>query len=437
MKITRRKMLSLGVPAVAGIALNSKTTLRAAEAPKPSTGAAWPKRRQEIERRWLDLLGEFPTEISALRPVMKKVAVENGVTRYHVSFQAEADDRVTAWLMVPESARRKPAPGIVCLHSTTFGSGKDSTIGLAGMRPDQPAEQWEEFYRNPDVGQAYGRYLAEHGYVTLSIDFLTDGERIRPGERLMDTRPFYRTHPEWSMIGKNIWDVMRSIDFLQTLDFVDARQIGCTGWSLGGHTTLFAAAFEPRITAAIPNGGVLDWHRTSNAWARPDDMKNSQALIRRLGYNPHSGPYIYIKKYRPYVADPTLPVPVDFDGLMKMVAPRPLLILSSEQEFYRHHVLPKCRQALDVYMDWKDVEGLPSVVEARKSRRGYDRTVDYYQFHNRIAPEHMPDQLRQLNAGDCFSWFSFPGGHSTPHPAREVMYGWFDRWLGHRPESGA
>lgn len=430
--------MARGGAALAGMALLRNTGRGATEGPsqsEPITGKNWPKHRSGYERAWLDLLGDFPKEIPPLRPEMKQVAVENGIIRYHVSFQSEPDDRVTAWLLVPEGAKRRRTPAIICLHSTTFGTGKDSTIGLAGMRPGQPAEQWEEFYRNPEVGQAYGRDLAWHGYVTLSIDFLTDGERIRPGERLMDTRGFYARHPEWSMIGKNIWDIQRSVDFLQSLDFVDGTQIGCTGWSLGGHMTVFAAAFEPRITVAIANGGVLDWHRPTNAWARPDDMKNSPELIRRLGYNPNSGPYIYIKKFRPYVADPSKPVPVDFDSLMMMVAPRPLLILSSEWEFYSHKILPKVRKAQQVYLEWQDAEGLPSVAAARRTRRGYDRTVDYYAHHNLIPPGRIPTQLERVSAGDCFSWFSFPGGHSLPKAAQLVSYGWFDRWLGFLPSA--
>lgn len=427
-------MLALGVPALAGAALPFARAAAPASFPEnPSTGEAWPPQRERYRRAWLDLLGEFPSEKPPLHSVIKEVAVENGVTRYHVTFQAESDDRVTAWLLVPASARIRPAPAIVCLHSTTFGTGKDSTIGLAGLRPGQPADQWREFYRNADVGQAYGRDLATHGYVTLSPDFLTDGERIRPGERLMDTRPFYQRHPEWSMIGKNTWDIMRCVDFLQTLEFVDGKRIGCTGWSLGGHCTLFAAAFDERIGAAIPNGGVLDWHLPTNSWARPDDMTPTPELIRRLGYNPHSGPYIYIRKFRPWVADPTRPLPVDFDSLMMMCAPRPLLIVSSEWEFYSHKILPKIRRALPVYHEWKDTPGLPSVIEARRYHRGYERTIDYYQHHNRIPEERVIQHLGTLAAGDCFSWFSFPGGHSLPHPAWQVTCGWFDRWLGHTP----
>lgn len=437
MNLSRRELLSVGIPAFAGAVLASgeaKGTVGASPVTKEApTGKNWPARRKKIERAWLDLLGEFPREIPPLAPVVKEVARENGVTRYHVSFQSEADDRVTAWLLVPDSARRKPAPGIVCLHSTTWGTGKDSTIGLGGIIPGDPPEKWRERYRNPDPGQAYGRDLAERGHVTLSIDFLTDGERILPGARIMDTRPFYVRHPEWSMVGKNIWDISRSIDFLQTLDFVDGKRIGCTGWSLGGHMTVFAAAFDSRITAAANIGGVLDWHRQTNAWGRPDDHPNSPELERRFGFKPNSGPYIYIRKFRPYIADPKKPIPVDFDELMMMVAPRPLLILSTEWEFYSHKITPKCLSTARVYAEWEDMRGLPSVVQARKERWGYDRTLAYYAFHNKVPPERIPSQLAQVGALDCFSWFSFPGGHGLPRVAREMSQAWFDRWLGHEP----
>jgi dienelactone hydrolase len=444
LRISRRALLAHGVPALACVIASparAATTI-AREINSPQPGPGWATQRKDIERAWLDILGDFPNEIPPLRPKMKEVARERGVTRYHVSFQSEPDDRVTAWLLVPDSARRKPAPGIITLHSTTFGTGKDSTVGLAGMFPGTPNEQWTRAYRNPEVGNAYGRDLAEHGYVTLSIDLLTDGERIPEGGRVCDTRWFYRKHPEWSMVGKAIWDIMRSVDYLQSLDFVDGRQIGCTGWSLGGHYTLFAAAFEPRITAAIPNGGVLDWHLydKSDAWSRKpptwepwkkgDPVGGIADFERRFGQNPNSGPYVYIKKFRAYIDDPGKAPPVDFEHLMMMVAPRPLMILSSEQEFYRHRILPKCLKAVEFYMNWQDVEGQPSAVAARKARRGYDRTVDYYQFHNGITPARLDEQLRALHAGDCFSWFSFPGGHSTPPAALHAMFAWFDRWLG-------
>jgi dienelactone hydrolase len=444
-KASRRELLIAGVPALAGAALASHPKpLTAAESPSTAKqssehenfGAFWPKRRKQIERAWLDLLGEFPQDIPPLDPVMKEVAKEDGITRYHVSFQAEPGDRVTAWLLVPDSAKHKPAPAIICVHSTTWGAGKNSTAGLSGRRLIDPPT-------GPESGRGNGLLLAQHGYVTLCIDLLTDGERIKPGQRVMDTRDFYLRHPEWSMVGKNTWDIMRSVDFLQTLEFVDGKQIGCTGWSLGGHTSIFAAAFEPRITATVSNGGVLDWHRHSEAWSRKpaswtpwkqgDPETSSPELERRFGFKTNSGPYTYIKKFRPYIEDQSKPLPVDFDGLMMMVAPRPLLIISSEWEFYGHKSLPKCLEALKVYLNWQDAEGLPSVVRARQERLGYDKTLEYYGFSYNIPPERLPGQLKQIGAGDCFSWFSFPGGHSYPPVAQHFSFAWFDRWLGHAP----
>ncbi len=402
--------------------------------PEILPGKPWPERRQEIERRWLEIMGDFPTEIPALRVEMKEVATSNGITRFHVSFQSEADDRVTGWLLVPDAAMKQPTPAIICIHSTTWGSGKDATIGLSGRRPVDPP-------RDPQVGAAYGLTLAQHGFVTLSIDLLTDGERIDPKHRVMDTRPFYEKHPDWSIVGKNTWDIMRSVDFLQTLSFVTPDQIGCTGWSLGGHTALFAAAFDTRIVATVSNGGVLDWYRHADAWSRKpstwtpwrkgiDAPTSSKKLEARFGFKTNSGPYIYLKNFRPFIDDPSKRVPVDFDSLMAMVAPRPLLVISTEQEMHRHKFFPKARNTLDIYIDWQDTAGLPSVLRARQQRLGYAETLEYYDSQHGMKASKIERDFQEFGAGDCFSWFSFPGGHAFPGVTRRLTFAWYDRWLG-------
>jgi len=430
--------LRLTTAAIAAVAVTTTaSSVTAQEAKKgdvsgihPQTKAeSWPERRERIERAWLELLGDFPSEVPLLDPILQKVTLEPGcpserltgeqlevlkqqmaeeegaIERYHVSFQSEADDRVTGWLLVPQRAHEKPTPAMICIHSTTQGSGKDQTIGLSGRTAVAPPDTSEG-------GRSYGLHLARHGYVTLSIDLLGDGERVEPDATVMDSRPFYKRHPEWSIVGKNTWDIIRSVDFLQTLDFVDPKHIGCVGLSLGGHTAVFAAAFEPRIAATISVGGVLDWHRPTETWSRS------------------KGKYIYIKKFRPYIDDPQLPVPVDFDELMMLVAPRPMLILSSEWEFYnRRNLLDKCLSVAKVYRDWRDDEGLPSVIDARRDRESYEKTLSYYKERYDISPERMETELRKIGAGDCFGWFSYPGGHSYPPVARQYSFAWLDRWL--------
>ena len=54
---------------------------------------------------------------------------------------------------------------------------------------------------------------------------------------------------------KAIWDNVRALDLLETLPDVDGARIGCIGHSLGGHNTLFTAAFDERIRAAVSNCG--------------------------------------------------------------------------------------------------------------------------------------------------------------------------------------
>ena len=47
-----------------------------------------------------------------------------------------------------------------------------------------------------------------------------------------------------------------------------------------------------------------------------------------------------------------------------------------------------------------------------------------------------PARRKQTGAEDCFSWFSFPGGHNYPPVAQAYSFAWFDRWLGHTPPQG-
>ena len=57
-----------------------------------------------------------------------------------------------------------------------------------------------------------------------------------------------------TLIGWRVWDVMRTIDYIATRPELDASRVGCMGISGGGTTTLFSAALEPRIRAALVSG---------------------------------------------------------------------------------------------------------------------------------------------------------------------------------------
>ncbi|GEP45961.1 dienelactone hydrolase family protein [Brevifollis gellanilyticus] len=515
-KWTGLVLLALAAGPLAGLPESARADAPPPPNPAVDAGVKWPARRAQIEKEWLKILGPFPTSKPPLDLQIlstEKLPASPGddvypvnagdITRYKVKFRSEADaSGITpseiwnyGWLLVPDSVTTNhekhgiQAPAIICLHSTTYGSGKSSPAGLAGRFASDPKIGFvgrqdlvgkDPRYNNsmPDPkdleamhayyaqGRAAGLLLARQGYVTLSIDFLADGERVEPGHRSNDTRQFYKRFPDpmaesaWSIMGKCIWDVMRSVDYLQSLPYVNPNGIGCTGWSYGGQVTLFAAAFDQRISAAVPNGGVLDWDRPKyppgykgkpkpNGWSRMTSEKepwtddgeqppsSGAESLRRWGILQNSGPVSFMPKFYKYTlpANRDLLLPVGFESLMMMVAPRPLMIISSEIEYKQHDILPKCMETMKVYAQWQNVKGsgLPDPLQARKERRGYAETMAYYVNNNEYSPKAIDSYLNSLKAGDCFSWFSFPGGHSYPFSAQMVTTGWFGRWLGLYP----
>ena len=57
-----------------------------------------------------------------------------------------------------------------------------------------------------------------------------------------------------TMVGWRVWDVIRSVDYLETRAEVDPGRIACCGISGGGTITFFASAVETRIKAAYTSG---------------------------------------------------------------------------------------------------------------------------------------------------------------------------------------
>ena len=53
-------------------------------------------------------------------------------------------------------------------------------------------------------------------------------------------------------IGLMTWNNMRALDYLESLDFVDPKRLGCTGASGGGQQTMYLAALDERVKAIVP-----------------------------------------------------------------------------------------------------------------------------------------------------------------------------------------
>ena len=103
--------------------------------------------------------------------------------------------------------------------------------------------------------QAVGHSLALNDYVAMVIDPWGAGERTTVhgefeyhganlGASLMNIGE--------SLLGIQIIDNMRGIDLLTSLPYVDPEKIGATGASGGGNQTMWLAAMDERVKAAIP-----------------------------------------------------------------------------------------------------------------------------------------------------------------------------------------
>jgi dienelactone hydrolase len=114
--------------------------------------------------------------------------------------------------------------------------------------------------RTTKVGYAYDYAIqvAEHGMAAVAIEPLGFGCRRDP---LSKRRGLSQSACQPSagaallfgqtMIGWRVWDVMRTIDWIETRNELNASKIGCMGCSGGGTATVFGAALEPRIRAAL------------------------------------------------------------------------------------------------------------------------------------------------------------------------------------------
>jgi dienelactone hydrolase len=258
-----------------------------AEVRAARTAEEWEGRRGAILEGMQEVMGKLPGEERRV-PLAWRVTetVElDGFIRKRIEIDVEKGDVLPAYLLIPKGLTGK-APAVLCLHQTTR-IGKGSPAGLG----DRAA-----------LFQALD--LARGGYVTLAPDYPYFGE--------YKADPYALGYASATM--KGIWNHMRCVDVLQSLPEVDGERIGCVGHSLGGHNTLFVAAFDRRIKACVSNCGF-----TSFAKYYGGDLTGWSS-----------------EKYMPRIAgeygkDPKR-MPFDFPELLAAIAPRGVMVIGNTKD---------------------------------------------------------------------------------------------------------
>lgn len=241
----------------------------------------WSIRKNHIYQNMLLVMGPLPDR-SQLPPLdMKIETIEDMGTywRKKMSFVAEPNDRVPAYLLIPKDIKGK-RPALVCLHQT-INIGKASPVGIGDAKNRHLAKE-----------------LAERGYIVIVPDY--------PG--FGDYKIDVYAMGYASATAKGIGNHRRCIDLLETLDEVDSSNIGAIGHSLGGHNTLFLGAFDERIKVMVTSCGFTSMKK----YYRGD----------LTGWS-HKGYMPRIKEL--YKCNPDL-LPFDFTEILGTLAPRPVFI---------------------------------------------------------------------------------------------------------------
>jgi acetyl esterase/lipase len=298
--------------------------------------------RAGIRKRMAMVMGPLPgpeLKVPLDVKIVEEVTLDKFIRR-KITFAVEQGDRVPAYLLIPRSVSGK-VPAVLCLHQT-INIGKDEPVGLGAQESKRQA-----------------KHLAERGYVCLAPDYPSFGEY-----------PYdFKKSRFVSGSMKAIWNNMRAVDLLQSLPMVDADRIGVIGHSLGGHNSMFTAAFDERLKAIVSSCGF-----TSFAKYYKGNLKGWTS-----------------DRYMPLIATKfemkPEKMPFDFSDVVVSFAPRAFLASAPMRDSNF------------------EVSGVRDVMAAAKPV--YDR----------------------LNASERLHAIYPDGAHDFQPEARQAAYEWFDRWL--------
>ena len=203
-----------------------------------------------LRSRLAELLGGFPSERVPLRPGILEDRAFPGYRRQKIVFDTRAGLSALGYVLMPAGAQG-PLPAVICVPG--HGRGVDDIVGIdsAGRdRTDKAGYQHD-----------FALQIVEAGLAAVAIEPIAFGARRDPitarkglGTSACQPAAGGALLVGETMIGWRVWDVVRMVDYIESRPELDAGRIGLVGISGGGTVTVFGAALEPRIKAALVSG---------------------------------------------------------------------------------------------------------------------------------------------------------------------------------------
>jgi len=189
---------------------------------KHQTLAAWNELTAHTRKHILKgaKLEQMP-EKTPLNPIVHSERKFDGYTVSNVALETMPGFFSTGNLYVPTNAK-KPYPIVLCPH----GHFRDEEGNLNG--------------RSRNSMQIRCAILAKMGAVVFAIDQVGAGDSQQT------------KHHDPLSLPLQIWNNIRTLDYLTTLKDVDTSRIGVTGASGGGSQTMQMGAIDPRVSVVCP-----------------------------------------------------------------------------------------------------------------------------------------------------------------------------------------
>ena len=247
----------------------------------------WNAKKKLYRKQLHEMLGLDPLpERTPLKATVTGAVKHDEFEVRNLHFQSSPGLYVTGNLYVPNNLTA-PAPTIlyVCGHGRVRIDGVD--------------------YGNKTHYQHHGAWFARNGYVCLTIDTIQLGELEGIHHGTYRHGMWWWNSRGYTPAGVEAWNCIRALDYLESLDFVDKERFGVTGRSGGGAYSWWIASIDERIKVAAPVAGITD-------------LQNHVVDGVVEG---HCDCMYHVNTYG-----------WDFAQVAALVAPRPLLILNTDDD---------------------------------------------------------------------------------------------------------
>jgi dienelactone hydrolase len=309
--------------------------------PEYKTRAEWEQRKAHLRKQILFAAGLDPMPA-------------------HTPLHAQIFDRVEESNCTIEKVLLETLPGVYLggnLYRPKNSPGKHPAVlsphghWTYGRLENQPLNS----------GPTFGMNLARQGYVAFLWDMVGYNDTLQlphkfgsPAEQLWGFGPF----------GMQLWNGIRAIDFVESLEDVDPKQIGMSGASGGGTQTFTLAAVDDRIAFDSPVSMV------SASYAGGDLCENA----------------------------PGMRVRANNMEIAAMMAPKPMLLVAATGDWTKNTMteeLPAIRKIYELYAKSENVEGV--IFEAPHNFAKPAREAVYKFFGKHVMNVTDPKKVAERN----------------------------------------